>query len=156
MWRTTGSCCVPAIIFMRRACWRRISTGSPVRSLLQSFGRLPEYGTIRRKRRQQYLQKKTEECGWNSTSLSAVSYTHLASEEGWKPYEWQDDETCPLIFTSGSTGTPKGVRLSQGNIFARTMAEIQRYQLDETEVDLNWMTLTHAAGIIWSLSLIHI
>ena len=73
-----------------------------------------------------------------------------APGDDWKPYEWQDDETCLLIFTSGSTGTPKGVRLSQGNMFARTMAEIQRYQMDETEVDLNWMTLTHAAGIIWS------
>lgn len=88
--------------------------------------------------------------GSSGTAEQADAAKSGASEEGWKPYEWQDDETCLLIFTSGSTGTPKGVRLSQGNIFARTMAEIQRYQLDETEVDLNWMTLTHAAGIIWS------
>lgn len=66
------------------------------------------------------------------------------------PYDWDSEETCLILFTSGSTGTPKGVTLSQRNIFGRTLGEIQTYGLDKNEVDLNWMTLTHAAGLIWS------
>ncbi|MFP3155749.1 thioester reductase domain-containing protein [Lachnospiraceae bacterium ZAX-1] len=65
-------------------------------------------------------------------------------------YEWEEDETCLLLFTSGSTGIPKGVQLSNKNIFSRTLGEIQRYVMDSNNVDVNWMTLTHAAGLIWS------
>ena len=60
------------------------------------------------------------------------------------------DKPCLFLFTSGSTGTPKGVGLSPRNIFARNLGEIQMYDLDESLVDCNWMTLTHAAGLIWS------
>ena len=67
-----------------------------------------------------------------------------------EPYRWADDETCILLFTSGSTGIPKGVCLSQKNFFARTLAEIERYDITSEDVDVNWMTLTHAAGVIWT------
>ena len=65
-------------------------------------------------------------------------------------YNWENDETCLILFTSGSTGIPKGVQLTNGNIFSRTIGEIQLYHLDDNNVDINWMTLTHAAGLIWS------
>ncbi|TQR45259.1 thioester reductase domain-containing protein [Paenibacillus popilliae] len=67
-----------------------------------------------------------------------------------EPYEWDMEEPCMLMFTSGSTGVPKGVMLSQRNIFARTLAEIEMYGFDDIDVDLNWMTLTHAAGLVWT------
>lgn len=57
---------------------------------------------------------------------------------------------CLFLFTSGSTGNPKGVGLTQKNVFARTIGEIQRYGFDENLRDFNWMTLTHAAGLVWS------
>lgn len=60
------------------------------------------------------------------------------------------DEACIYLFTSGSTGAPKGVGLSQKNVFARTLGEIQMYGLTESLSDFNWMNLTHAAGLIWS------
>lgn len=60
------------------------------------------------------------------------------------------EEPCLYLFTSGSTGIPKGVGLTQKNIFARTLGEIQMYGFDSSLSDFNWMTLTHAAGLIWS------
>ncbi|AGF54203.1 thioester reductase-like protein [Clostridium saccharoperbutylacetonicum] len=66
------------------------------------------------------------------------------------PHVWDIEKPCLIMFTSGSTGIPKGVMLNQRNIFARTLCEIEMYNFDENEIDLNWMTLTHAAGLIWT------
>lgn len=66
------------------------------------------------------------------------------------PYQWGLEEPCVLMFTSGSTGNPKGVALTQRNMFARTLGEIEKYGLSYKDVDVNWMTLTHAAGLVWS------
>ena len=46
---------------------------------------------------------------------------------------------------------PKGVALTQKNVFARTLGEIEMYGLNENLRDLNWMTLTHAAGAVWTM-----
>ena len=62
-----------------------------------------------------------------------------------------EEEPCMFFFTSGSTGMPKGVGLTQKNVFARTLGEIEMYGLNENLRDLNWMTLTHAAGAVWTM-----
>ena len=67
-----------------------------------------------------------------------------------EPAEWDFEEPCLLLFTSGSTGLPKGVTLNQKNIFARLLGEIDMFQYEDQMVDLNWMTLTHAGGLVWS------
>lgn len=64
-------------------------------------------------------------------------------------YNWDMDECSLILFTSGSTGIPKGVTLSQKNMMSRSLGEIKLYNLDKNNASLNWMTLTHAAGLIW-------
>lgn len=63
-------------------------------------------------------------------------------------FEW--DVPCLYLFTSGSTGVPKAVGLTQHNIFARHIGELQMYDYDSSLSDFNWMTLSHGGGIIWS------
>lgn len=65
-------------------------------------------------------------------------------------YFWKPEEVTMIMFTSGSTGIPKGVMLTHKNIFARTLGEIDLYKMNENEIDVNWMTLTHAAGLVWT------
>ncbi|MCM3291423.1 SDR family NAD(P)-dependent oxidoreductase [Paenibacillus sp. MER 180] len=88
----------------------------------------------------------------DSEQVKAISIEQLKRkrEAPFEPYSWHRDEISLILFTSGSTGVPKGVTLSQKNMLGRTLGEIQLNGLDRREVDLNWMTLTHAAGLIWS------
>ena len=83
----------------------------------------------------------------NVISYSDINGTSAHEELN---HVWHDDDTCLMLFTSGSTGIPKGVELSQKNVFARTLGEIEMYGFDSNISDFNWMTLTHAAGIIWT------
>lgn len=86
-----------------------------------------------------------------SDNINVIAIDDTEASEAFENYyDWDVNETSLILFTSGSTGMPKGVTLSQKNIFGRTLGEIQMYNLNENEVDFNWMTLTHAAGLIWS------
>ncbi|TQR45262.1 SDR family NAD(P)-dependent oxidoreductase [Paenibacillus popilliae] len=88
----------------------------------------------------------------DSEQVKAISIEQMERkrETSFEPYPWNRDEISLILFTSGSTGVPKGVTLSQKNMLGRTLGEIQMHGLNRREVDLNWMTLTHAAGLIWS------
>ncbi|MGW7291453.1 amino acid adenylation domain-containing protein [Streptomyces xiamenensis] len=59
------------------------------------------------------------------------------------------EDTAVIFFTSGSTGTPKGAVQTHRSMLAREAAVLQ----DDgpvTDVQLNWMPLEHAAGILMS------
>lgn len=94
--------------------------------------------------------KKMEDNVLNGERLNLLNIDNIKSSEEIKEYyNWNLDEMSLILFTSGSTGVPKGVILNQKNIFGRTLGEIKLYNLKENEVSLNWMSLTHAAGLIW-------
>ena len=82
-------------------------------------------------------------------SFSAEQFMESDSEDYTEDSLGYEDP-CLYFFTSGSTGMPKSVGLTQKNVFARTLGEIQMYGFDSNISDFNWMTLTHAAGLIWS------
>lgn len=88
----------------------------------------------------------------NNVDAAVYSVSDYSSED--EEYFCDDNfdfrEPCIYLFTSGSTGLPKGVGLSQYKIFARTLGEVQMYNIDSSLSDFNWMTLTHAGGIVWS------
>lgn len=58
------------------------------------------------------------------------------------------DDTAFIQFSSGSTSEPKGVVLTHGNVLANAEGTRQAARLDEHDVSLSWMPLTHDMGLI--------
>ncbi|MCX8130509.1 MAG: AMP-binding protein [Clostridia bacterium] len=57
------------------------------------------------------------------------------------------NDTAIILFTSGSTGEPKGIILSHKNIIENINSTIDRLKLTSNDSFLNWMPLTHSAGL---------
>ncbi|MFO1393171.1 MAG: non-ribosomal peptide synthetase [Steroidobacteraceae bacterium] len=58
------------------------------------------------------------------------------------------DDVAFIQFSSGSTSEPKGVVLTHGNVLANAEGTRQAARLDEQDVSLSWMPLTHDMGLI--------
>jgi acyl-CoA synthetase (AMP-forming)/AMP-acid ligase II/acyl carrier protein len=69
------------------------------------------------------------------------------SREG-KPARVSIDDPAFIQFSSGSTSEPKGVVLTHGNVLANAEGARQAARLEEHEVSLSWMPLTHDMGLI--------
>ena len=69
------------------------------------------------------------------------------SREG-TPAKITSDRTAFIQFSSGSTSEPKGVVLTHGNLMANAEGLRQAAGLNEQDVSLSWMPLTHDMGLI--------
>jgi acyl-CoA synthetase (AMP-forming)/AMP-acid ligase II/acyl carrier protein len=58
------------------------------------------------------------------------------------------DDVAFIQFSSGSTSEPKGVVLTHRNIIANALGVTERAGLNEEDVSLSWMPLTHDMGLI--------
>jgi acyl-CoA synthetase (AMP-forming)/AMP-acid ligase II/acyl carrier protein len=77
------------------------------------------------------------------------------SREG-APARVGPDDTAFIQFSSGSTSEPKGVVLTHANILANSDGTMQAAGLNEDDVTLSWMPLTHDMGLIgFHLFMIH-
>lgn len=54
------------------------------------------------------------------------------------------DDLATIIYTSGTTGEPKGVELTHGNMASNIAGTQDRLRLDETDVALSFLPLSHA------------
>ncbi len=65
-----------------------------------------------------------------------------------KPARAGPDDIAFIQFSSGSTSEPKGVVLTHRNILANGDGVIQACGLNQDDVSLSWMPLTHDMGLI--------
>lgn len=63
-------------------------------------------------------------------------------------YDPQPDEIAFIQFSSGSTGDPKGVILTHRNLITNLNAVCDCFQMNDEDVSLSWMPLTHDMGLI--------
>src|SRR5690606_27233127 len=71
-------------------------------------------------------------------------------QAGWRSL--QRDDVATIVHTSGTTGEPKGVVLTHGNVLHSYEAGTQAIPLDERDLGLSVLPLSHmmerAAGMI--------
>lgn len=59
-----------------------------------------------------------------------------------------ENEITLIQFSSGSTGVPKGVILTHSNLVTNVKSMIKAIELDEKDIGLTWLPLTHDMGLI--------
>jgi len=65
-----------------------------------------------------------------------------------QPAPVSPDDIAFIQFSSGSTSEPKGVVLTHGNILANARGATEAAGLNDRDVGLSWMPLTHDMGLI--------
>lgn len=65
------------------------------------------------------------------------------------------DDLFTLIYTSGTTGTPKGVMLDYGNVAGQIEGHDEKLALDEGDVSLCFLPLSHVFERAWTFYVLH-
>ncbi|WP_109077792.1 AMP-dependent synthetase/ligase [Aggregatibacter kilianii] len=65
------------------------------------------------------------------------------------------DDLFTLIYTSGTTGEPKGVMLDYANLAHQLKAHDQALQVDDTDVSLSFLPLSHIFERAWVAYVLH-
>lgn len=63
-------------------------------------------------------------------------------------YRSRPEDTAFIQFSSGSTSEPKGVVLTHGNVMANARGVLQAANIQQEDISLSWMPLTHDMGLI--------
>jgi long-chain acyl-CoA synthetase len=73
--------------------------------------------------------------------ISTHSQIAAIAENAWQ--QVTPDSLATILYTSGTTGEPKGVMLSQRNLASNALATVEAFGLDEDELRLNFLPLSH-------------
>lgn len=85
----------------------------------------------------------------NKKSLEDAEILNFIEELKEKEFYPKNEDTCTLCYTSGTTGLPKGVILTNKNFistisaFQRHTAKFSYYRLNESDVLISYLPLTH-------------
>lgn len=89
------------------------------------------------------------------------AFEREADVEAFKPQMLQRIAECDLrdlftlIYTSGTTGEPKGVMLDYRNLAAQLYLHDERLTVNEEDVSLSFLPISHVFERIWSFFIMH-
>lgn len=91
---------------------------------------------------ERYLCLGSAPMGWKTLDTTMLEEHQSSPSTAARP-----NDVVLLLYTSGTTGKPKGVMISNGNIWASSIALILGNELNSRDVTLNCAPLFHAAGL---------
>ena len=105
------------------------------------------------KARYQFLSAFAEKNSLSVMSEVLRKHTIITEEADWMNCQGQEEEQQPediaiIQYSSGSTGSPKGVILTQKNLVSGVNDIIESSKIDENDVYMSWLPLTHNMGLI--------
>ncbi|GAL07010.1 AMP-dependent synthetase/ligase [Photobacterium aphoticum] len=87
--------------------------------------------------------------------FAALSSAQAEAELAARLADFAMDDLLTLIYTSGTTGTPKGVMLDYANIASQLEAHDQTLALEEGDVSLCFLPLSHVFERAWTFYVLH-
>ncbi len=100
-----------------------------------------------------HLHEHTKACHWQD-------FIEMADEQYQAELQQRLDGKCledlfTLIYTSGTTGEPKGVMLDYANLAHQLHAHDQALKVDDTDVSLSFLPLSHIFERAWVAYVLH-
>ena len=100
-----------------------------------------------------YLHEHAKACHWQD-------FIEMADEQYQAELQQRLDGKCledlfTLIYTSGTTGEPKGVMLDYANLAHQLHAHDQALKVDDTDVSLSFLPLSHIFERAWVAYVLH-
>ena len=100
-----------------------------------------------------HLHEHTKACHWQE-------FIDMAGEQYQTELQQRLDGKCledlfTLIYTSGTTGEPKGVMLDYANLAHQLKAHDQALKVDDTDVSLSFLPLSHIFERAWVAYVLH-
>ena len=100
-----------------------------------------------------HLHEHTKACHWQD-------FIEMADEQYQAELQQRLDSKCladlfTLIYTSGTTGEPKGVMLDYANLAHQLNAHDQALKVDDTDVSLSFLPLSHIFERAWVAYVLH-
>ena len=100
-----------------------------------------------------HLHEHTKACHWQD-------FIDMADEQYQAELQQRLDSKCledlfTLIYTSGTTGEPKGVMLDYANLAHQLNAHDQALKVDDTDVSLSFLPLSHIFERAWVAYVLH-
>ena len=80
--------------------------------------------------------------------IPTITKLKIYANDTIKNISYEGKDIALIMYTSGSTQAPKGVMISRENIYQNMNQILNKLNITQYDIFVNWMSLTHVAGLM--------